>query len=107
MNNRITQDDLHWFEPAFAAWECNDFAGVLDGLETAIDFFTPSRPTVEQAMRETADRIYASALPDDMERIAIADTIVRYLRLPKDEYPCAYEGASMPPNTRNQPAEPR
>jgi hypothetical protein len=96
------QDDIHWFEPAFAAWQCDDFEGVLDGLENAIDYFMPSRPTVEQAMRETADRIYASALQEDAERIAIADMIVRHLRLPQAEYPCAYEGDGVSPNTRNQ-----
>lgn len=98
----ITADDLHWFEPVFAAWQCDDFEGVLESLETAIAYFLPDRPTVDQAMRETADRIYASALPDDHERIEIADSIVRNLGLPHDEYPCAYEDAHTA--ARAQPA---
>lgn len=38
----ITADDLHWFEPVFHAWNCNDMEGVLDSLETAIAYFMPS-----------------------------------------------------------------
>ncbi len=39
----ITPDDIHWFEPVFRAWECNDMPGVLESLESAIKQFIPNR----------------------------------------------------------------
>lgn len=44
----ITADDLHWFEPVFMAWNCGDYAGVLDGLESASNYFMPDLPTESQ-----------------------------------------------------------
>jgi hypothetical protein len=38
----VGADDIHWFEEAFRAWECNDMAGVLDGLTSAVNYFVPS-----------------------------------------------------------------
>lgn len=68
MSARITADDLHWFESAFNAWQCGDIEGALDGLNSAVDYFTPSAPVAPASISDAPFWFLAKYVGPDSEK---------------------------------------